>query len=86
MLETKGRHLLGNADTEYKRNVARIYSEVGREVTWQQLSDDLGESTVTFHVLGQGVTEGRGCPPELLELLSELDASAGAAAPADASH
>ena len=80
VVETKGRHLLGNPDTDYKRNVARVYSEVGREVTWQQLSDDLGEHTVTFHILGQRTADGRGCPPELLELLSELDQSAAPAA------
>ena len=72
VIETKGRHLLGNRDTVYKRKVARVFSDVGREVTWQQLSEDLGEHTVTFHVLGQGVDEDRGCPPELLDLLAGL--------------
>ena len=78
LIESKGEHLAGNRDSRYKNNVARVYSEVGRQVTWQQLSEDLGEHTVTFHVLEQsGDGDGRGCPPELLDLLTQVCGPAG---------
>lgn len=45
VVESKGGHLRGNLDTEYKRTVAKYFEDIGKLVTWQE---------VTWRELGQG--------------------------------
>jgi type III restriction enzyme len=54
VLESKGRQLRGNTDTEYKREVARLFEEVGKQVSWQQLGEGFADHCFRFQVLDQG--------------------------------
>ena len=53
VVESKGAHLAGNADTQYKRNVASYFDKVGKQVTWQQLGEDFKDHVFRFQVLDQ---------------------------------
>ena len=39
VVESKGQHLAGNPDTDYKRKIADYFEKVGRKVTWQKLGE-----------------------------------------------
>ncbi|MBI3945212.1 MAG: DEAD/DEAH box helicase family protein [Armatimonadetes bacterium] len=54
VIESKGKHLKGSLDTEYKRDIARYFSEEGRQVTWQELGEGFDEHCFRFQVLDQG--------------------------------
>jgi len=54
VVESKGKHLQGNPDTEYKRSIARYFSEVGRKVPWQKLAEDFRDSTFRVQVVDEG--------------------------------
>jgi type III restriction enzyme len=47
IVESKGTHLQGSADTNYKRDIAQYFSETGRQVEWQKLPG--GRSMHNFH-------------------------------------
>lgn len=51
VLESKGEHLAGSADTEYKREVARYFESLGEGVSWQKLGSGFANSTFRFQVL-----------------------------------
>lgn len=51
VVESKGEHLLGNDDSNYKRDLASRFEELGRAVTWQDLGAGFAESTFRFQVL-----------------------------------
>jgi type III restriction enzyme len=70
VVESKGKQLKGNEDTEYKRDVARLFSEVGKQVSWQQLGDDFKDHQFCFHVLDEAQEEGRDWKDELRDILS----------------
>lgn len=53
VLESKGKHLLGNADTSYKRKVASYFEQAGKRVKWQQLGDDFKDHQFRFQVLDE---------------------------------
>lgn len=57
VVETKGRHLVGNPDTEYKRDVASYFEKAGKAVSWQKLGEGFENSTFRFQVLDQGEDE-----------------------------
>jgi len=65
VIETKGGHLEGNADTIYKRDLAKMFEAVGHKVSWQQLSDGFEDHRFRFQVLDQETWED-----ELAELLN----------------
>jgi len=54
ILESKGKHLKGNLDTEYKRDLASYYTKVGQCVTWQQVGTGSEENCFRFQILDQG--------------------------------
>jgi len=54
VVESKGKHLQGNLDTEYKRRVADYFTRVGREVTWQELGEGFEKHCFRFQILDQG--------------------------------
>jgi len=54
VIESKGRQLKGSLDTEYKRNLAKLFEECGREVTWQEISSGFAERKFRFQILDQG--------------------------------
>ncbi len=69
VLESKGKHLAGNQDTQYKRLVADYFSKVGHRVSWEQLADDFKDHQFRFQVLDESAELGRDWQDELSELL-----------------
>lgn len=60
VIESKGDHLKGNADTEYKRKLGDFFTRAGKQVTWQQLGAEFKDHKLRFQVLdehGQGGAE-----------------------------
>lgn len=53
VVETKGGHLEGNADTRYKKDLAKAFERVGHRVPWQQLGEEAAEHRFRFHVLDE---------------------------------
>jgi type III restriction enzyme len=74
VVESKGTQLTGNPDTEYKRDVARLFSEVGKQVSWQQLGDEFKDHQFCFHILDQAQEKGRDWKDELATILSSAGA------------
>ncbi|MEW6071953.1 MAG: DEAD/DEAH box helicase family protein [Planctomycetota bacterium] len=54
VIESKGTHLKGSEDTRYKKDLALLFDECGREVSWQELSTGFAERKFRFQVLDQG--------------------------------
>jgi type III restriction enzyme len=73
VIETKGKHLEGNTDTTYKRDVAAYFEKVGKKVTWQQLAADFADNVFRFQILDETQDDGRDWKDQLRELLA-LDA------------
>ena len=69
VLESKGKHLKGNEDTNYKRRVANYFEGAGRRVSWQQLGEEFAEHTFRFQVLDEGEYVDRSWRQELDRLL-----------------
>jgi type III restriction enzyme len=51
VVETKGEHLLGSEDTEYKRDVAAYFEKIGKSVSWQELGKGFENATFRFQIL-----------------------------------
>jgi type III restriction enzyme len=73
VIESKGAHLQGNLDTEYKRKVAGYFEKVGKKVTWQQLGEDFKDHVFRFQILDEAQELGRDWKDELRELLASVD-------------
>lgn len=73
VLESKGKHLESNPDTDYKRSVAEIFDRVGHEVTWQQLGADFKDHVFRFQILDEAGPHGRDWSDKLSELLESSD-------------
>ncbi len=58
VLETKGKHLEGNPDTKYKRNVANYFEQVGQRVSWQQLGEGFKDHVFRFQILDEAQDYG----------------------------
>jgi len=69
VVESKGKHLKGNEDTTYKRNVANYFEKVGQKVPWQKLAKDFQDETFRFQVLDEGEYEDRDWRDDLRKLL-----------------
>lgn len=54
VVEAKGPHLRGSADTDYKRDMTGYFERVGRRVSWQQLGKDFAEQQFRFQILDEG--------------------------------
>jgi type III restriction enzyme len=70
VIESKGAHLEGNPDTTYKRNVAKYFSQVGRQVSWQQLGADFKDHVFRFQILDEAQTHGSDWSDALKEALT----------------
>ncbi|MEM6505834.1 MAG: DEAD/DEAH box helicase family protein [Planctomycetota bacterium] len=57
VVETKGEQLKGSDDTEYKRQLADCFEQVGKKVKWQQLADEFSDHRFRFQVLDQSEWE-----------------------------
>src|SRR5262249_32628762 len=69
VVESKGKQLKGNEDTNYKRTVAEYFGKVGRRVRWQKLSKDFADQTFRFQVLDEGEYEDRDWRADLRKAL-----------------
>ena len=69
VVESKGKHLKGNEDTNYKRKVARYFEQVGYKVPWQKLAADFQDETFRFQVLDEGEYKDRDWQVDLKKLL-----------------
>ncbi|MEM7576031.1 MAG: hypothetical protein AAF328_01035 [Planctomycetota bacterium] len=68
VVETKGSHLDGSDDTDYKRELAGCFEDIGKKVKWQQLADEFSDHKFRFQVLDQSEWEDA-----LHELLESAD-------------
>jgi hypothetical protein len=57
VVESKGRHLGGNPDTNYKKKVAEYFEKVGEKVSWQELGEGFDQQQFRFQVLDEGLYE-----------------------------
>jgi type III restriction enzyme len=57
VVESKGRHLKGNPDTDYKRKMADYFEKVGKKVSWQELGEGFDKHQFRFQVLDEGLYE-----------------------------
>jgi type III restriction enzyme len=69
VVESKGKHLKGNEDTNYKRNVAGYFEKVGHKVPWQKLAKDFQDETFRFQVLDEGEYTDRDWRDDLKKML-----------------
>ena len=53
VVESKGRHLAGNADTEYKRKIADYFGKIGEKVSWQKLGEGFDKQEFRFQILDE---------------------------------
>jgi type III restriction enzyme len=71
VVESKGQHLSGSADTQYKRDVAEYFEKVGRKVSWQELGNGFQDHQFRFQVIDEGEYPDRDWRDELRQLLEE---------------
>lgn len=55
VVESKGRHLSGNPDTEYKRKIAGHFEKIGKKVSWQKLGEGFDKHEFRFQILDEGL-------------------------------
>lgn len=73
LVETKGKHLAGSHDTNYKRSVAGYFEKTGRKVKWQQLGEEFEDHRFRFQVLDEGEYRDRDWRDELKRMLVGQD-------------
>ncbi len=71
VIESKGTHLKGREVTLYKRDLARLFEEYGREVTWQEISSGFAERRFRFQIRDQGDYDGEARRDTLDHLVCE---------------
>ena len=71
VVESKGKHLKGNEDTNYKRKVASYFEKVGQKVPWQKLAKDFEDETFRVQVLDEGEYADRDWRDDLKKLLDQ---------------
>lgn len=71
VVESKGKHLKGSEDTNYKRNIANYFEKIGQKVSWQKLGEDFENQTFRFQILDEGEYEDRDWRDDLKKLLEE---------------
>ncbi|MDO8588992.1 MAG: DEAD/DEAH box helicase family protein [Armatimonadota bacterium] len=54
VIESKGSQLMGNADTDYKEDVASYFDRLGRQVSWAELGQEFQGQVFRFQVIDQG--------------------------------
>jgi len=69
VVESKGKQLRGNLDTDYKRRVADYFTKIGREVTWQELGEGFEKHCFRFQILDQGDYADRDWRDDLSRML-----------------
>jgi type III restriction enzyme len=57
VVESKGKHLSGNPDTEYKQKIAGAFEKIGKKVSWQKLGQGFDKQQFRFQILDEGQYE-----------------------------
>ena len=70
VVESKGKHLKGSEDTNYKREIAKVFEDVGREVTWQKLGEGFANHEFRFQILDEGKYAHKDWDEDLNKLLT----------------
>lgn len=70
VIESKGKHLKGSEDTKYKRDIAKVFEDVGREVTWQKLGEGFANHEFRFQILDEGEYAHKDWHDDLNKLLT----------------
>lgn len=73
VLESKGKHLKANEDTNYKRSIADYFGRVGHKVSWQKLAEDFTDNRFRVQVLDEGDYPDRDWRDELRRLLGDSE-------------
>ena len=68
VLEGKG-DMRDVEDTEYKRNLADLFSQTGKRVPWQKLGEEFRDHVFKFEILDESEPDGRDWKDKLRELL-----------------
>ena len=71
VVESTGKQLKGNEDTNYKRTVAGYFGETGHKVPWQKLSQDFADQTFLGQVLDAGEYGDKDWKADLRRVLEE---------------
>lgn len=71
VVESKGKHLKGSEDTKYKREIAKVFEDVGHEVTWQELGEGFQNHEFRFQILHEGEYAHKNWDEDLNKLLSQ---------------
>lgn len=71
VLESKGKQLKGNEDTNYKKSVADYFGKVGHKVPWQKLSKDFENETFRVQVLDEGEYQDKDWKADLKKQLED---------------
>lgn len=69
VVESKGKQLKGNEDTNYKRDLAQIFEQVGKRVTWQSLGEGFRDRQFRFQILDEGEYEDKDWHEDLKKIL-----------------
>ena len=54
VVESKGKQLKGSEDTNFKRDLARIFENIGQKIAWQELGEGFRDRTFRFQILDEG--------------------------------
>ncbi|WP_110111314.1 DEAD/DEAH box helicase family protein [Bacillus sp. CGMCC 1.16541] len=53
VMETKGKHLMGNDDTTYKENIFNLCNELGKKTSWNALGLEFEDKEFVFQLVSQ---------------------------------
>lgn len=70
VVESKGKQLKGSEDTNYKRDLAKIFEDIGQKVTWQELGEGFRDRTFRFQILDEGEYQDKDWKDQLREMLN----------------
>jgi hypothetical protein len=73
VVESKGKHLSGSADTAYKRSVASYFGKTGHKVPWQKLGEEFENHQFRFQILDEGEYADKDWRDELRRLLDRRE-------------
>ncbi|MDA1598132.1 DEAD/DEAH box helicase family protein [Bacillus cereus group sp. TH217LC] len=53
VMETKGKHLMGNDDTTYKEDIFKLCNDLGKKTSWNALGLEFQDQKFVFHLVSQ---------------------------------
>lgn len=59
MVETKGLHLMGSQDTDYKRKMFSLCNKEAKSRSWSELGLQMKEKVIRFEVLAEDEWEAK---------------------------